>query len=127
MLRWTIRITYTTGDSFSSYTAVDELGVSWANLDVAKQALAWIKDRTDLENERRDFRSTMTHDDFAARLKALPCAPDEYYDVCMMVPLDDGTAHHISTFWLGYFERLHNAEIVPVGDHAVETGMKYVP
>src|SRR5688500_5033675 len=100
--RWTIQIDYKTGDSFGSHNETSQLGISWENLDRAKEALEHIRQINEIERND-DWREDP---DFAA----LPY----YGEHSIMLPLDDGTEHKHSTFWKGYFEHLLKAQIVVV-------------
>jgi hypothetical protein len=127
-VRYTIEFRYTTGDTFQSYETTGELGISWENLEVAKEALARIMEY---------HKATKYNDSYEVKygyngkepidLKTLAGYSPEYSEVCIMLPLDDGTEHRHSRFWDGYFEDLHVAEIVPINDVKGEDGMKYVP
>jgi len=99
---YTIKITYMTGNSFGSHQEEDEIPLTWKDVKAAKKALLWIK----------QFSETTDTEE----LLKLPCACQEYPDMSMMLPRDDGTLRQISTFWRGYFERLIRAEIVAKSD-----------
>lgn len=116
-MRYTIKISYSTGDSFNTYDTQDELGITWTNLDRAKEALARIKERHIAE----DANSRFSLWDMRNPGKEPPKIEDtagyttEGYNR-ILLPLDDGTDQPHSMFWKGCFESLKLAEIVQVID-----------
>lgn len=126
MPRWTISFSYRTGDSFSSNDTTGELGISWADLDVAKKALARIQEYHKAQEHNRDVDRGWKRGKEIDITKLDGYSP-EYPEVCIMLPLDDGTEHRHSRFWDGYFEHLYSAEIVPTNDSKDTDGMRYVP
>jgi hypothetical protein len=125
MSRYTIELKYTTGDSFESYETSGELGLSWENLDRAKEALARIREMDEVERENDRLRYDPKNGGKGPR-RLENCAgySSEFSTVCIMLPLDDGTEHQHSTFWRGYFETLHSAKIIRVaGEH--DESMEY--
>jgi hypothetical protein len=111
---YTIRITYLTGDSNGSCQAEDDIPLTWKNLDVAKQALVWIKQLHEFE-ELPSYHC-LSYGEKHDELRKLPCGCAEYPENAMMLPRDDGSVRQIATFWRGYFERLIRAEIVAQRD-----------
>jgi hypothetical protein len=124
-MRYTINLQYTTGDTFQTYDTEGELGISWENLDVAKDALQRIKEfeRSVQHNESYEVRYGCNNKQPIDLITLKGYSP-KYTDVCIMLPLDDGTEHRHSRFWDGYFERLNSAEIVPVDKHKEDDGMR---
>ena len=121
MPTYKITITYQTGDSFHTEKAVDDIPLTWKNLDMAKKALSWIKELDEV-TIRYERKYSVSYEERKEKLRALPCACLEYLEVAMMLPRDDGTLRQISTFWRGHFERLLCAEIV-----SEDPGIRYIP
>jgi len=112
-MKYTIKIEYTTGDSFHTEEAEGTVGLVWENMDVAKQALQrikehynWFRDQegyyrfNDKPVPRPKWHKTNMEDDKFSRMHVIN------------LPLDDGEEHQIECFWCGYFETPHNATIV---------------
>jgi hypothetical protein len=84
---WTIKIVYETGDSSGRYLETTFIGYAWHDLEQAKKSLTRIKEH--YEN----------------------CKGDYFVPICT----DKGGERDISAFWIGDFERLLEASIVPYG------------
>jgi hypothetical protein len=101
-----IKIFYTTGDSFGSEDTTAYLDLTWEDLEVAKQALARIKEHDDYY---RDLNNTYK------RNPKDPAKPkwftDQTSEYSIPLPLDNGGVGHMGTFWMGYFENLRGAKI----------------
>lgn len=117
-MAWTIRIHYTTGDSFGSERTKDELGMAWESLDKAIDGLKAVRDhynaiqdvqRTRNPSEREIVRSKYLPEYWAVE------SSDFDFEYNLNMVKDDGTLHKVYAFWMGYFEQLHQAEIVPYG------------
>lgn len=123
-MTWTIKIDYQTGNSFGSEDTSDDVGCSWTDLNKAKEALQRIKGHykayTEIENDRWS-PSDKKPADFAGEPWFWKEEP-RFWQQAVIVERDDGTEQRLSTFWCGYFERLHSAEIV--ADAPFETDMK---
>jgi hypothetical protein len=116
-VEYKIRITYRTGDSLGSNQAEDDVPLTWKDIKVAKQALAWIKQLDEITwRHKNSYTCRLSYGEKEAELRKLPCGCQEYPTVAMMLPRDDGTLRQIATFWRGYFERLIRAEIVTEAD-----------
>jgi len=90
-----IQIDYGTGDSFHSEDIEGEpIGIVNENLEMAKENLRRIKEHYKKYSDSSDF--------------------DERYELELL--LDEGV-HKITPFWIGYFETLHGAKIVTLGDN----------
>lgn len=126
-MRYTIEVSYKTGDTFQSYDTSHELGISWENLDMAKEALRRIKEQYEVEtdNEHAERWGRFYPEAKFRDPKDFKWYSPKYPEVSIMLPLDDGTEHCHGTPWRGYFEHLYGAEIVPVNDTKEEEGMKF--
>lgn len=116
MLRYTIQITYMTGNSFGSHQEMDELGISWESLDRAKEALRRIREMYEVEEEHGRYWTVNNPEKTPREFSS--CAGytgGKYPDQGINLRLDDGTEHRHSTFWRGYFERLIRAEVIVIG------------
>lgn len=134
-MKYTIQIDYTTGDSFRSNREIENVDLSWENLDIAKENLQRIKGHyqhyhtthneycvvRDGGKEWGRYKSRQFFKDLEeeAKTKDWYHKGRPHYDFVIMLKLDDGTEHQYHTFWCGYFERLHTAEIIadPIEDH----------
>ena len=115
--RYKIKIIYQTVDSFKSYQTEDEVPLTWENLTIAKQALAWIRQLDEVtKRHKNSYLCRLSYGEKEDELRKLPFGCQEYPVVAMMLPRDDGTLRQIATFWRGYFERLIRAEIVTETD-----------
>ncbi len=111
MKRYTIDIEYVTGNSFGSQDAEDSLGISWDNLDMAKDALRRIR-AFDEHATEWDRKRGASYEERQESFRQLPGYSEEFPEVCIMFVLDDGTEHRHSRFWEGYFETLKGTIIV---------------
>ncbi len=124
MVRYSIQIDYTTGDSFGSERTTGEVGCSWTDINKAKDALQRIKEHHDAYRDGK--REYTAESKFVQAIKDKPWFFAEYGVECwphlLSVDTDDGTPQQISAFWNGYFETLHSAEIII--DEPESTDMK---
>ena len=124
-MKYTIQIQYTTGDSFRSYQETNNIDLAWENLEIAKENLQRIKRHYQYYRDSNDYGYPRKSNDEIKRIKAEAKQQVWYhkgrphYDFIIMLKLDDGTEHQYHTFWCGYFEHLHEAEIIvePIEDH----------
>ena len=104
---YTIAIDYQTGDSFHTEDVQgEEIGCAWESKELAQKALQAIKEHheifdSSLENKTRR-KKAKKHAWYAAK----------FPEYALYLEVDDGSKVKISTFWEGYFEQLHGAEIV---------------
>lgn len=110
---YTIRIDYTTGDSFSSYDETQDLDGEWKNMEILEENLQRIK------NHYRKYRDFDYHN-MKEWVKKFPVGcvytgrkerPDSYRMLLELLT-DDGKPYTFMPFWCGYFEHLNAAEIV---------------
>ena len=110
---YTIRVEYTTGNSFNSCEETQDLEGDWKNLDVLEENLQRIKNHY---KKYRDFDYRNGKD----WVKNMPVGcvyagkkshPDQY-NLLLELLTDSGRPYTIMPFWCGYFEHLHSAEIV---------------
>ena len=112
-MKYTIKVEYTTGDSFHTEDAEGSVDLIWEDLKVVKVALQRIKEHyewfQDMNNsysfrvkkaERPEWHKTNMEDDKFSR------------QYVINFPLDDGSEQQLSAFWCGYFEHLNAVEIV---------------
>lgn len=125
-MKYTIQIYYTTGDSFKSYQETQNIELAWENLDIAKENLQRIKKHYQYYEAIHSYSYTSSKSpkeikalEEGAKKEAWYHHGKPHYDFCIMMKLDNGTEHRYHTFWCGYFETLHSAEIVadPIEDH----------
>ena len=95
MNSYDIEIDYTTGNSFNSERIYDEsVGIVTSDLAKAKENLKRIKEHYENDSENPNYGKRFN----------------------LELLTDDGT-RTISPFWIGYFETLHGAKIVVIGEN----------
>lgn len=125
---YTIKVKYKTGDSFNSYDEEDDVGLVWESRELARKALASIKEQYELY---QNDSFTYSQKNSVARSKEwCKNLTEEYADYfegwkyCIAVEMDNGEYRNLSTSWNGYFERLYSAEVIELGssEDKFETG-----
>jgi hypothetical protein len=108
-----IKIYYQTGNSFGSEDTSDYIELTWKNLDIAKENLDYIKEHYEMYSDLNgySYRKKRSNDETIELYKDKPWFVAEY-DFCLKLKTDDGQFMQISAFWCGYFEALHEAEII---------------
>lgn len=105
-MAWTIEIHYQTGDSFNSYEDTGSVEITWEKLDVAKAALKRIRELDEYDRANNGW-NTQSPPELPSWVKK-----NQYGEINLILPLDDGSEHEFYAFWRGYFETLHIAMIV---------------
>jgi len=105
---YTVKVYYTTGDSFSTYDDEEIIGMCWRNKDLAEQAVREIKEHNDV------FTEFGTSD----KKKIEKASNFPWYNVehSLLLESDDGERNMVDAFWYGYFEDLHYVEVVECDD-----------
>lgn len=116
MGKYTIKITYTTGNSFRSEETYDYLDLTWETLEVAKRNLKYIKEHWEMYSALNSYRmGSPTKEEIFEQ-----CSDkvwfvnngDAYYsEYCMKLEVDNGNFMQQRNFWCGYFEDLICAKI----------------
>lgn len=118
-MKYKIKITYDTGDSFKTERGLEEfIEGSWQNLDIVTENLNRIK-------EHYEYYELCTGYNFGKSEKEVGRLIKEYENkewyaghandcvYSLKLLLDDGTEYTVSAYqWCGYFESLVGAEIV---------------
>lgn len=118
---FTIRISYSTGDSFHTRDEQEEVGHSWKDEKNAEVALKYIREHYIAVQEYDGARTKTAMGKALDKAKGMPWfVPPEagYRDIWtrrLLVPADDGTMVQIDAFWCGYFESLNSAEVIYEG------------
>lgn len=120
-MKYKIKYTFETGDSFGSHIEKSELENEWENLEIAKQNLksieqhyTWYKLKKEGERFRRTYRNS--HDEYEktilnfAKDKVWFISEKDYY--CLKLQLDNGEDWQMWAPWCGHFETLIEVEIV---------------
>lgn len=112
--KYSIQISYKTGDSFSSRDDVDTLDLTWNKLEVAKENLKRIKEHyLWYEEINNSYKSRNRNQN--------PKEPEWHKEIkidhgdnnaIISLKTDDGKDFQFYAFWCGYFETLYSAEIV---------------
>lgn len=108
MLIYKIKYLYQTGDSDRTYDSEGVLEMAWKSLDNAKKALRRIKDHYTWYK----YENRQSWDKYDKEVEEPEWHKGEKYDMTIKVMLDNGKEVKFSAPWCGYFERLHNAEII---------------
>ena len=115
-MKYTIKVNYSTGDSFSNYDTSTILDYNWTNLDIVKENLKAIQDhyklyqlynsppwdlnKSKIQNMKKNYEKKWWYfDEYSQYFK-----------------LDDGTLVRNYNSWVGYFEHLYGAEIISKDD-----------
>lgn len=115
-MKYTLRIDYSTGNSFGSEDVITDLEITWDDLDIIKQNLRNIKEHYYMIEELENFMNRKKYDEILAQYRNKDWFVDEN-DVYMnqyyiYLKADNGNKIRISTFWIGHFEKLHSIEII---------------
>lgn len=98
-----IKVTYKTGDSFSTRDTEGLIEHVWTNLEVAKQNLKRIQEHYAwYESTRFSFRTELPKPSFAH--------PEHEWSLKLLH--DDGQEFDYGSFWIGMFETLYGLEII---------------
>lgn len=110
--KYTINISYQTGDSFGSEDCEETIEHVFS-LDIAKKNLQRIKEHYEFYQKIKNGRLSKKERD--ELLKSKPEFYNEKHPFCLELLLDDnGNTISMVCFWIGYFERLYGAEIILV-------------
>lgn len=112
---YTIKVDYKTGNSFKIYDTSTTLDSEW-NLLVAKENLRRIKDHHTAYDNKNNYFSMSLHAEGLSITKSIENAPwyyDKDWENYIMLLENDGTCKKYSCEWIGYFESLIGASIVP--------------
>lgn len=115
---YTIEIDYTTGDSFGSHEARDEVGCVWEDKEQAQLALSYIREHYAFYQSLQGWNRSKTEKQVFQEVKKQPWFDPEfgeYWQYGLSLPCADGK-QHVSAFWTGYFERLNGAKIIALED-----------
>lgn len=116
-MRYKIKYHYQTGDSFNTYEHTDYLDYYWDDLDIAKEALRRIE-----EHYPWARRFSRRHDgDYSTAPSWWKVDGDRFWALENLINIPVTADKEVQFYcpWLGYFEYLHYAEIVPD-----DTGMR---
>lgn len=109
--KYLIKITYTTGDSFGSEVRKSIIELGWDSLENAKENLMRIKSHYHLIQELSSVYHSQ-RDSIIESKSSEDWFVDRYYNVSLKLKADNGNYMQMSAFWCGYFETLHEAEII---------------
>jgi len=101
---YTIKVKYQTGDSFHTEETEDLIGCCWDNIELARKGIQAIREHHELYRYRDS--------DADKKARKYEWCYKKYPEFGLLLETDDGSIQKISTFWIGYFETLHSAEIV---------------
>lgn len=110
---YTIRVEYTTGDSFNSYKETQDLEGDWKNIDVLEENLQRIQNHYkkycdfDYSNNKSWVKNMPIGCVYTGKYSSI-----DQYNMLLELLTDDRKPYTIMPIWCGYFEQLHSAEIV---------------
>lgn len=118
---YTIKIDYSTGDSFNTYDTDTTLSGEWT-LEVAKENLKRIKSHYTLYQNRNNYYSMgmqVKGKDILedAKKEVWFYSDDNTYGIweyCLNLLENDGSVKKYDTCWIGYFERLISARVISI-------------
>jgi hypothetical protein len=122
--KYLIKIKYTTGDSFSSEVRESNINLGWDDLENAKENLGRIKSHYLMIQEL----SSVSYDQRNSILESKSSEDwfvDRYHNVSLKLKADNGNYMQMSAFWCGYFEILHEAEIIINEDYESDLKIKF--
>lgn len=118
MKKYSIEITYDTGDTFhNEYGLTRTLDIQWNNIEKAKQAIK------DIENHYKNHihlrcNYSVSKEEMKKIKEKLPKYPwykkpdsSGYWELYILLETDEGNRVVESAFWTGYFESLVGAEV----------------
>ena len=115
-MSYQIKISYSDGDSESTWDSEEYVNLEWENLDVAKENLKRIKQHYKEYEFLNGWHSwETTNKEFNRRvenLKKFPWHSPPDWHSAIILKTDSGENFTANVFWCGYFERLKSAEIV---------------
>jgi hypothetical protein len=126
---YTIKIDYSTGNSFGSHKEQCCIDFCWKTIELAKKNLHRIKEHyyfyLDMNSNSYPYK---TKSDLEKILKEAAKKPwfnseklfGDYDTSSLYLELDNGQSHLYRAFWCGYFERLNNASIVLIEPNSDE-------
>ena len=119
---YTIEIHYTTVNSFGSDDYTDTIGLVWKDKELARKALASIKEHYKLYEEYNawDVRRSEKEIDKEAKSKEWyknsSSNPGDWHYYCA-AEMDDGSWREMGvSMWCGYSETLHSARVICCAD-----------
>jgi len=117
---YTIEVSYRTGSSFHSEDCVEDIGLVWKSKELAVKALQSLEEHYNLYLEDEEDRTPRKK--LLKRLKSYswfnPREELDYWTRFCMVEMDDGQLRNLPSMYIGYFEKLHSAEL-KCHDHKV--------
>lgn len=117
-----IKFSYNTGNSFGTEkNIIEEISLPWENISIARENLRRIKEHYQYYQELHDWhvRNNNTHDAIVKKYKDKPwfCKDNYQYDLdserSLILLTDENKDYKLQVVWVGYFESLNWAEIVP--------------
>lgn len=113
---FTINLRYTTGCTFSSEVIEKHLEIKWDSIEKAKEAMTHLKEHwifAKNQNGRDEERKKLSLEKALKTTWYSSDCPDMHY----YLKDNDGNLEEVWASYLGYFEELHEATIVWVGDN----------
>ncbi len=112
-MKYSILISYKTGDTFKSEDKESYVEGTWENLNIIKQNLKRIKEHYLWYSETQNHWK-YSKKQYAELLKNKPDFVNDKYNWALNLFLDNGQEYQYSTFWCGQFEILYGAKIEEV-------------
>lgn len=121
MKEYKIKIKYITGNSFNSHTEEGFVELTWDDMNIAKENLLRIQAHYEHFNKLNSSHYwNLKKEDIVNEAKKHPWFMASDWDKLgqygFNLKTDEGKEFKFCPFWLGYFERLIDAEIVVDSD-----------
>lgn len=114
---FTIKLRYTTGCTFSSEVVEKNLEIKWDSIEKAKEAMTHLKEHWIFSKQQKSRDEKLKKLSLEKALDSTWYSFD-YSDIHYYLKDNDGNPVEVwASSYLGYFEELHEATIVWVGDN----------
>ena len=120
-MKYKIKLSYSTGDSFSFENTSDILEMTWSSLELAKENLRRIKEHYICYKVDKDYQGlkgfyfaglpTEYKTMYSLRKSREWYVENDPHQAIKLVA-DSGNPWQIYCFWVGYFENLQRGEII---------------
>lgn len=111
-MKYQIEVSYETGDSFHTENTSDFLEETWTDLTIAKENLKRIKEHYEYYEYKQFLNRFRKNNE--PEMKKPDCVVESHGEVSSIILLlDNGKEWQFWPQWIGYFESLQGAEIIP--------------
>lgn len=107
---YTIRVYYSTGDSFGNWEEQSTVGHAWEKRELAELVSTYIDEHDEAYRKYQTMRTPADQARFVERIKDKPWFHD-HWESSLLVPTDNGYITTIDAFWVGWFETYTMSEV----------------